>query len=282
MRELVPQAAESIPDLRERGPEGLTQALPEHPLLVHGDRVRLTQALTNLLDNAAKHTRRDAEIRIEASREDGEVVVRVRDQGVGIDPAFLPHLFEPFERGPDRDSRLMGLGLGLPLVKRLTELHDGSVEADSPGAGRGCTFTLRLPAGESADGEEPAEASAVETTESGQILLVEDNEDVASSLEFLLEGLGQAVRRATSGQEAMEVTARSRPALIYIDIGLPDMTGFEVARKLRDQLGAVPLVALSGHPASDFPDQPTEIFDEYLLKPPTLEDLQQTLTRKTD
>ncbi|WP_373654949.1 PAS domain-containing protein [Thiohalorhabdus methylotrophus] len=280
LRELVSQAVESIPALRDREGHTLAVAFPEDPLIVEGDRVRITQMLTNLLDNAAKHTPEDAEIRVEATLDEGQVIVRVCDQGAGIDPAFLPHLFEPFERGPDEGTQFMGLGLGLPLVKRLVALHGGTVEGQSPGIGQGSTFVIRLPAQASAGTEEQEEADAVGVTGAGSILLVEDHEDVAGSLRFLLEGLNQEVRLAPSGTAGIEAATEHRPALVFIDIGLPDMSGFQVAEQLREVMGAIPLVALSGHPASEFTEERTELFDEWLLKPPTLKDLQQTLARR--
>ncbi|HKJ87854.1 MAG TPA: response regulator [Gammaproteobacteria bacterium] len=283
LRELIPQAVESIPALREEEPITLSMTLPDAPLDVEGDRIRMVQMLTNLLDNAAKHTPNGKEIRVKACREGSWVVVRVVDQGTGIDPDFLPYLFDPFERGRDRDTQIMGLGLGLPLVKRLMDLHGGTVEAQSAGPGRGSTFALRFPALSAESGPDlEEELAATHSINRGRVLLVEDNDDVADSLAFLLEGLGQEVRRASSGREALELAKEAPPALVLIDIGLPDMTGFEVAGRLREVLGATALVALSGHPAAHFPDQPTEIFDDHLLKPPTLEALQHALARMAD
>ncbi|HKJ87103.1 MAG TPA: ATP-binding protein, partial [Gammaproteobacteria bacterium] len=228
LRELVPQAVESIADLREGRTFDFSVDLPDSPLTVYGDPVRLTQVLANLLDNAAKYTPGGGWIRLEGHREGERAVLRVRDNGAGMDPSFLPKLFKTFERGPNRDTQVMGLGLGLPLVKRLLRLHGGTVEAWSPGPGMGSTFTVRLPARAPETTGGTDEAAPLCNT-AGQILIAEDNEDVAGSLRFLLEALGQKVRRAANGQEALEAIRSFRPALVLLDIGLPDMTGFEVA-----------------------------------------------------
>ena len=282
LRDLVPQAVESIPVLQEEGGFDFGISLPDDALMVHGDPVRLVQVLANLLDNATKYTPPRGWIRVEASREGDEVLVRVRDSGKGIDPDALSSLFEPFERGTSRESPVLGLGLGLPLVKRLVELHGGSIEARSPGPGMGSVFSLRLPAQRPEGVREDAPGSAATVDRRGRVLLVEDHEQVARLLRMLLETLGQEVRCAATGREALEAAVASPPGLALIDIGLPDISGFELARELRRTLGSTPLVALSGHPASHFPDDLIAVFDDYLVKPPELHDLQRALARMAD
>ena len=279
LRALVPEAVESIPVLAEAGAFDFGYSVPDDPLTVEGDPVRLVQVLANLLDNATKYTQAGGWIRVEAGREAEEVVVRVRDNGRGIEPQALDWLFEPFERGASREGQVLGLGLGLPLVRRLMELQGGSVAVDSPGPGQGSVFTLRLPAHAAPGAEAAAPGGGEPAAGAGVILLVEDNPDVAESLRFLLEALDQTVRHAASGRAAAEAVQTLTPGLVLIDIGLPDRNGFEVARELRRTLGDTPLVALSGHPPSHYPDEPAEVFDDYLLKPPTLEALRRVMGR---
>ncbi|SCY47154.1 ATP-binding protein [Thiohalorhabdus denitrificans] len=278
LRQVAQQAVESVAAEAERKGQRLEVELPDQPAGVRGDPVRLVQVLGNLLDNAVKYTPEEGTVRLNVSARDDQAEVVVQDTGQGIAPEHLPHLFEIFERGQPDQLACQGLGLGLSLVRNLVELHGGEVKATSHGSGQGSEFRVRLPAvglSEEASGEE----AGASPEGSGVVLLVEDNPDVASSLGFLLEVLGYEWRHAATGEQAFELAPSVRPALALIDIGLPDQSGFEVARRLREQLGATPLVALSGHPPSQFPDQPTDVFDDYLVKPPTADSLRHILAR---
>ena len=280
--EIAQQAAEAVAAAVQEHQQHLTLDLPETPLRVDGDPVRLTQILTNLLDNAVKYTDPGGRIQLSAQNNGEWLRLRVTDTGNGIPPERLDQLFEDFDRGGLGDTGPKGLGLGLAMVRRLTEMHGGHVEASSGGPGQGSTFTVELPA---ATHEPPAAEATTDpsgTAAGRTILLVEDDPDVAQSLAFLLEGMGQTVQRTASGAEAIETAHHLHPALALIDIGLPDMSGFEVAQQLRATLGATPLVALSGHPLSQFPEEPTDLLDGYLLKPPSPDGLQEALSLMAD
>jgi len=277
LREAAHQAAEAIDSAAREHGQTLTLDLPDEPLPAVGDPVRLTQILTNLLDNAVKYSDPGGTVRLSGARQEGRILLQVRDSGHGIPPERLESLFEDFDRGGLGDTGPKGLGLGLAMVRRLTEMHGGTVAVSSPGEGQGSVFSVWLPAAESDQAVPGPEAEGAAPETGKTILLVEDDPDVAQSLAFLLESLGEEVAQAASGREAIQAASDARPALVFIDIGLPDMSGFDVARKLRESLGATPLVALSGHPLSNFPDEPTDLLDGYLLKPPAPQSLQQAL-----
>ncbi|MFA9462177.1 ATP-binding protein [Thiohalorhabdus sp. Cl-TMA] len=278
LRDAARQAVESVSAIQEKKRQILEVDLPEVPLGTRGDPVRLTQVLSNLLDNAVKYTPEGGTIRLAGARQADQLLLTVSDTGQGIAREHLPHLFELFERAHPAQTSAQGLGLGLSLVRSLVEMHGGRVEASSPGAGQGSEFRVRLPA---ADLEERsgADSTPPASGEDRLVLLVEDNEDVAASLGFLLEGLGYRWRHAETGERAFELVRSTRPVLALIDIGLPDHSGFEVASRLREVLDGALLVALSGYPPSQFNEEATELFDAYLVKPPTLENLQQVLAR---
>ncbi|HEY8554754.1 MAG TPA: ATP-binding protein [Burkholderiales bacterium] len=250
--------------------------LPEEEVVVEGDRARLCQVLGNLLHNAIKFTDPDGWIRV-AVRPDaraGRVAVHVIDTGIGIDPEFLPQLFRPFNQGPAGAHRSgAGLGLGLALVKELTELHGGSVEARSAGEGKGAEFIVRLPLLQ-APAEHPAPTET--SVRARRVLLVEDNVDVAYTLRDLLELEGHRVEVAHSGREALERARAFLPDVVLCDIGLPGMDGYEVAQRLREERGAEAplLVALTGFASNIDKERAARAgFDHHLAKPPSIERL---------
>ncbi|MFP4560059.1 MAG: ATP-binding protein [Thiohalorhabdus sp.] len=277
LRVVADQAAESVAEAARENGQSLELDLPEGPLATEGDPVRLAQILTNLLDNAVKYSDPGGAVRLTGFRDNGQVVIRVRDTGQGIPPERLPRLFDDFDRGGLRSSGPKGLGLGLAVVRRLVELHGGRVEAWSPGPGQGSEFTVHLPVAELETTEQPGEAEPVSREGVHEVLMVEDDPDVAQSLSFLLEDLGYHARHAGTGEQAVELVRGTAPELVLIDIGLPDQSGFEVARKLRGRLRDTPLVALSGHAPNEFSEESTDLFDEYLLKPPTVGVLRKAL-----
>jgi CheY-like chemotaxis protein len=230
----------------------LTVSIEPRPLTVHGDATRLKQALSNLLSNAAKYTPNGGQISLTAAREGDDIVVRVRDSGIGIPADMLPHVFDLFtqvHRSIDRTEG--GLGIGLTLVRDLVELHGGRVEASSSGSGQGSEFAIFLAAGagNAPSVEAPPLPGAQVPATSRKILVVDDNVDCAMTLAMLLKKSGNSVNTAFSGTEAIVAIARDQPDIVFMDIGLPGMDGYEVARRLRAEARsqACVLVAVSGY-----------------------------------
>ncbi len=230
----------------------LATKLPAEPLTVEADPVRLSQVVANLLNNAAKYTEPGGQIWITVSRDGDDVVISVRDTGIGISADLLPHILEMFTQA-DRGKRQSqgGLGIGLALVKRLVEMHSGSVAARSEGEGLGSEFTLRLPL----SGKQLPVADEGSSGEPGlrlaprqKILVVDDNHDAASSLAMLLKVLGSEVMTAHDGPTALQLFAQFLPSVVLLDLGMPGMSGIEVAQRLRElpEFDRVRLVALTG------------------------------------
>ncbi|MBN1237836.1 MAG: PAS domain S-box protein, partial [Gammaproteobacteria bacterium] len=257
LADVVAHAVQAVRPLIEQKSHDLDVADVDPALHVEGDFVRLSQALIYLLNNAAQYTDPGGHIELAVSRDGPDAVISVSDNGRGIDPAALPDIFAMFGRRSGRRSDSdTGLGIGLGLVKRLAELHDGRVEAHSEGIGCGSRFTIRLPllpATESAEPREPdrpdSDAAAQPRQFGGRrrIMVVDDNRDFAESLAMLLESLGHETKMAHRGKQAIELAERYRPETVFLDIGLPDLDGYEVARRLRTLLGEkCVLAALTG------------------------------------
>jgi PAS domain S-box-containing protein len=259
----------------ERGQE-LSVDLPAEPLWVDVDPTRLAQTVSNLLQNAASFTPRGGRITVSAREESGEVVLRVSDTGAGMTPDVLKTVFDPFVQGPPpAGGRPGGLGLGLTLVRRLVELHGGTVTGTSPGPGRGSEFIVRLSSAATGASEPVApetESTASVRRDEGprRVLVVDDNEDAREALRFLLDDEGHDVRTAADGPEALAVASGFRPDVVLLDIGLPGMDGYEVARRLREipECRSVFIAAVSGYgqPEDRIRSQAAG-FDEHLLKP---------------
>jgi PAS domain S-box-containing protein len=247
-------------------------------LEVNGDEVRLVQVVSNLLNNAARYTPEGGRIVVSLAREGADAVLRVRDNGIGIDPKDLDAVFDLFVQGHDQArARGAGLGLGLSLVKKLVELHGGTVAARSEGEGRGAEFIVRLPLA-SALHVEPAAMVATSSSRSRRVLVVDDNRDAAGSLAMLVGALGHDVREAYSGASALEAVPSFRPDLIVLDVGLPDMSGYETARRIRELPGGrdARIVAASGY--REIPGAARDAgMDDYLVKPIKLAVLEQLL-----
>ena len=270
---IVARAVETAQPLIEVQGHNLEISLPEESLRVNGDPVRLSQVVGNLLTNAAKYTESNGRIRLSARREDGEAVLRVQDEGIGIAPDVLPHVFELFVQADYAATRAQGgLGIGLTLVKNLVELHEGRVEARSGGLGKGSEFTIRLPIlAENLDEHtEPVNAKDVAPSSGHRVLVVDDNEDAADSFSILLRLQGHEVRVAHDGATALAVADVYRPALIFLDIGMPGMHGYEVARRIRamPSLKHTLLVALTGWGQLEDRRRSAEAgFHHHLVKP---------------
>jgi signal transduction histidine kinase len=286
---VVAAAVETSRPLIEESGHQMTVTLPEEPVWVRCDRVRLAQVLSNLLNNAAKYTQRGGLIALTVERSGGEAVFRVADNGIGISAEMLPKVFELFtqvERSLDRSQG--GLGVGLTVVKRLVEMHGGRVEAASSGAGGGSEFTVRLPAIESPPDPEAVADAPLENRSPAaplRVLVVDDNADAADSLAWLLRHGDHEVRTAHDGRQAVEVAHEFRPQAVVLDLGLPEIDGYEVARRLRqhaDTRGAL-LVALSGYGQQEHRRRSSEAgFDYHFVKPLDFGGLQRILLEAQD
>ena len=245
---IVHNAVDTSRPLVEASGHELAVTLPARPIFVDADVTRLSQVFSNLLNNAAKYTERGGDIALAAERQGSDVVVAVRDNGVGIPPEMLPHVFDMFtqvDRSLERSQG--GLGIGLTLVRTLVELHGGSVEARSGGHGLGSEFVVRLPIVVAASPTQPT-APAVAPSAGRRILVVDDNHDSARTLARLLKMLGHEARTAHDGGEAVEAAEEYRPEIMLLDIGLPVMNGYDVARTIRDRPWGreVVIIALTG------------------------------------
>lgn len=241
--------ATARPMFESRG-QHVTLRLPRQPVWLNGDPVRLTQVISNLLDNASKYTQAGGEIELDADVAGQEIAFRVRDNGPGISAELLPHVFDLFQQG-DRtlDRAQGGLGIGLTLVRQLVNMHGGRVDAYSAGAGQGATFTVWLPIVAAAPAPAPTSLPDEPAAEGGRILVVDDEPAVATSMAILLEIMGYEVAVAESGQKALEQATAFRPQVVLLDIGLKGMDGFETAWRLRQlpQAGEMYVVAVTGY-----------------------------------
>jgi PAS domain S-box-containing protein len=264
----------------------LETSLPPEPIRLEGDAVRLVQVFANLLDNAAKYTPTGGTVRLTAELVGGEVVVRVRDSGIGLSPELVPRIFDLFVQGDSSLARTHGgLGIGLTIVRRLVERHGGRVEARSAGAGNGSEFLVWLPAATGVPGETLPPGDAGRRMRPLRILIIEDNEDAAVGLSTMLELLGHAVRFALDGPQALALAETFDPEVVISDLGLPGMDGYELARALRNRPGRTPvlLIALSGYARDEERARALDAgFDHHLVKPPDFDNLLALLARVAD
>jgi signal transduction histidine kinase/CheY-like chemotaxis protein len=286
---VVASAVEQVRPLIESKRHSLSMQLPGVRAHVLGDRTRLVQVVCNILNNAAKYTPTGGRITLDVAVQKGQVEIAVRDSGVGIEPEVLPYIFELFtqaERTPDRSQG--GLGIGLALVKSLVGLHGGQVEARSGGPLKGSEFVVRLPRLVPSGA---AEQAAVDSARgSGQapplrIQIVDDNVDAAATLATLLEMRGHSVSVEHDGRGALRRARLDKPQVLLLDIGLPDMDGYELARQIRavpDTAGAV-LVALTGYgQGRDRREAELAGFDFHLVKPASMDQVEETLAQARD
>jgi CheY-like chemotaxis protein len=259
----------------------LIEDLADEPMCVAGDPVRLTQVFANLLNNAAKYTNHGGQITVSTRHEDGDAVVRVKDNGIGIAPALLSQVFDMFMQ-VDRSTRRSqgGLGIGLTLVRSLVGMHGGTVEARSAGPGQGSEFIVKLPllVNTAVGASEPRH---VEPLPARRILIVDDSRDGGESLAMLLRVLGADVALAHSGRDALDCVDRFKPHVVLLDIGMPGMDGYEVARRIRSNPANrhISLIALTGWGQDE--DRKRSVaagFNHHLVKPADIEQLRQLLT----
>jgi PAS domain S-box-containing protein len=250
---ILERAVDANRPLIEARNHTLTVQLPSEPVRMEADPTRLEQVFSNLLNNAAKYTMPGGRILLSAGLEGDEALVRVRDTGIGVPPDVLGRVFEPFVQSDGSLARSEGgLGIGLTLVRSLVEMHGGSVEAHSPGLGQGSEFVVRLPARAAIPSEWPGAEIEPEPPAAGRgvrVLVVEDNVDAAESLAALLRLWRHDVQVVHDGLEAIEAARRQQPEVVLLDIGLPGLDGYQVARKLRDEVGLdhALLVAMTGY-----------------------------------
>ena len=271
-------AVEASRPLIDRGGHELTVTLPPDPVLLDADTTRLAQVFLNLLNNAAKYSEPGGHIRLSVAREGCEVVVRVRDTGIGLSAAHLPHVFEVFVQVDTAWQRAQGgLGIGLSLVKEFVERHGGRVEARSDGPGRGSEFVVRLPAAVDSPAVDPSAVTADGPTgPRHRVLVVDDNQDAADSLATILGILGHEVRAAHDGVAGVAAAAEFRPDVVLMDLGMARLNGYEAARRIRaEPWGRRPfLVALSGWGADEDRRRTRDAgFDRHLVKPVDLDAL---------
>jgi CheY-like chemotaxis protein/two-component sensor histidine kinase len=289
LADIVQQAVEtSRPLITERNHQ-LIVDLPAEPVHLFADRTRLSQVLSNLLNNAAKYTDPGGRINLIGERTGGEVVLRVIDTGIGISAALLPRVFDLFvqsERSADR--ALGGLGIGLTVVQRLVQMHGGSIMARSEGLGRGSEFTVRLtcrpPVGLPSERSapllpEPAPVVVPAAGPQGKVLLIEDNEDVRATLRDLLLAHGYQMEVAGDGLEGLRLAQQWQPAVALIDIGLPKLDGYQVAARFRAELADPPtLIALSGYGQPEDRSRARAAgFSAHLVKPVKVDELLRVL-----
>jgi CheY-like chemotaxis protein/two-component sensor histidine kinase len=272
------EVIDSVKPLVESSEHELIAYLPSQPLYFVADPTRLAQMVGNLLNNACKFTPRGGRISLHVERDGEHAVFRVADTGVGIPPEQLSRIFEMFVQGDTSLERTQsGLGIGLTLVKQLAEMHGGAVEAKSAGHGAGSEFIVRLPMN-----DQPADDSNVSSKPQrmlmhyGRILVVDDNRDSAESLARLLQVCGNETLTAFDGLEALEVGSEFRPNVVLLDLGMPNLNGYDTARRIRQQpwgQNAV-LIALTGWGKDEDRRRSGEAgFDSHVVKPVVVEQL---------
>lgn len=259
--------------------------LPDAPLIVLGMPVRLQQVIWNLLTNAIKFTETGGSVMVRAYATDSEVLIEVADTGVGIPPNFLPHVFDSFRQADGSTTRQHGgLGLGLAIVRALTEMHSGWVRAESAGVGRGSRFTVGLPRAARAGEESEVEAHAAPFQFNQPVLLVEDSPDTLELLQLLFARKGCEVMAAASAEEALLLVSRQKPAVIISDLGMPEIDGYELLRRLRHLPGMenVPAIALSGYAMEEDRDRALASgFTVHMAKPVDAEKLYMVVQQLT-
>jgi CheY-like chemotaxis protein len=302
LQALVDQGIETATPLMEMKGQHLHVAVPHAPVYVDADPTRLAQVIGNLLNNAAKYTGTGGHVWLRMRISRGCAVLRVRDDGIGIAPAMLPNVFELFTQvDSSLDRSEGGLGIGLTLVRTILQMHGGQVRARSPGLGRGSAFTLWLPivAADSRAEDDPRTLAAASSglpasaacapagpqpARHRRVLLIDDNVDAVESLAVLFADDHHDVRTAHEGESALALAQSFRPEVVVLDIGLPGMDGYEIARRLRASAGleGVVLVALTGYGQEE--DRRRALaagFDHHLIKPANLAALRRLMSEPT-
>jgi PAS domain S-box-containing protein len=286
LADVVRQAVETSRPLLEQAGHQLTISVPGEPIYIEADPTRIAQVFSNLLNNAAKYSDREGRVWLTVERQENQAVVTVRDNGVGIPPEMLPRIFEMFTQvNSSLDRSQGGLGIGLSLAKGLVEMHGGEIEAKSAGIGRGSEFIVRLP---TVAAPEPAAVAEISTAHTSaprrRILVVDDNRDSATSMARLLRIMGNETRVAHDGVEALKSAAEFKPQVILLDIGMPNLNGYEAARRIRREAWGkdVVLMAMTGWGQDEDKRRSKEAgFDHHLVKPVDFQTLEALLARPT-
>lgn len=291
LQQVVVGAVEGVQKEADAHRRELAVNLCAEPLFIKADRARLSQAVGNLLHNAIKYSSQQGAVTVAVRNDGGRATVSVKDRGIGIAPEEIPHLFELFSRGAAaRKHSLSGLGIGLHIARELVSSHGGTVEARSEGAGKGAEFIVRLPTTAERP-PQPEEVQPPASLEAGDkalsILVVDDNRDAADSLHDVLEVHGHEVLAAYDGEAAVELIRTRNPQVALVDIGMPNVDGYEVARRVRELDGARPiLVAVTGWGSQSDKQQAKEAgYDYHLTKPleyATLAALLATVARRVE
>lgn len=274
LQSCIDVAIETTQPLIQEKKHRLTLSMCPEPLWVNADKVRLAQCMANLLTNAAKYTEPGGEIHVRTMIDDGSAVVSIADNGIGMPAELIPRAFELFEQGErSLDRSQGGLGIGLAVCRMLMEMQGGTVTGSSPGVGHGSTFTLRMPLA-----NETPDLSTHQSPEDGapaRVMIIDDNRDAADSLALLLQLEEHATLTAYSGSDALEQAARFDPQFVLLDIGLPEMDGYEVARRLKAIIPRARLIAVTGYGlAQDKQRSADSGFEAHLVKPVNLADLE--------
>jgi signal transduction histidine kinase/ActR/RegA family two-component response regulator len=285
---LLADAAEQVRSLMATKRQHFTMRAPDAPLLVRGDRTRLIQVFSNILNNAGKYTPQGGHVALNVVADDAHVEVSIEDDGIGIAPSLLPHIFDLFtqaERSPDRSQG--GLGLGLALVKSLLELQGGTVAAHSAGTGQGSRFTVRLPrvTAPGLPSDNRTQTAAMPCPARSRVLVVDDNRDAAETLQLLLQAEGHEAFIAYRAHDALTIARQTSPGIVFLDIGLPDMDGYALARRLRDlpETARASLVAVTGYGQPDDKERAREAgIDHHLVKPARLADVLGLLSNRSE
>jgi PAS domain S-box-containing protein len=284
LAEVARRALETATPAIEAARHRLDVELPAQRVVVQGDLQRLTQLASNLLNNAARYTPEGGRIAVSVGAEEGEAFLRVRDNGRGIEPDLLERIFDKFVQGRTPLRRIVGgLGVGLALARKIAELHGGSLEARSEGPGKGSEFTLRLALAETGQAADEPQAAGLRRQTAQRVLIVDDNADAASTLEMLLRSLGYETRVVNDGAAALALAKEFRPDVVLLDIGMPGLDGYEVARRLRAMKkgGALRIIAVTGWGQEADRQKSEEAgFDLHLVKPVEPSDLVRILDEK--
>jgi signal transduction histidine kinase/ActR/RegA family two-component response regulator len=281
----VANALEVCRDPIEDRHHSLSVSLPEEPIAVDADPVRLEQVITNLVNNAVRYTPPHGHIAVTVTRQDGDAVLRVRDDGIGISAQMLPRVFDLFTQADRSLARSEGgLGIGLTIVRNLVELHGGTVNVTSEGSGRGSEFVVRIPLATAGNVRSVRATPDDVVIPNLRVLVVEDNQDAREMLRMMLEIEGHRVHEAEDGPSGVEAARAVRPDVALIDIGLPGFDGYEVARRVRGEQGnSMRLIAVSGYgQAEDRQWSRDAGFDAHLVKPVAAEQLRKSLMKASE